>query len=53
MGRRLGQPGEFGYAQEVTHKKTGEKRAVKVINKLKFQDSQLEHFQFVHPAKCL
>lgn len=36
LGRQLGQPGQFGYALMATHKRTGEKRAVKVMSKCKF-----------------
>lgn len=36
LGVRLGQPGQFGYAQAAIHLKTGEQRAVKVISKARF-----------------
>lgn len=40
LGRKLGQPGQYGYAQMATHRETGEVRAVKVIPKTRFQKSQ-------------
>jgi len=40
LGQRLGQPGQYGYAQKATHRETGEVRAVKVIPKTRFQNSQ-------------
>lgn len=37
FGRKLGEPGGYGYAQQVTNIKTGKVHAVKVINKARFQ----------------
>jgi len=45
LGKKLGQPGQFGYAQEATDKKTKDKRAVKVINKGRFASSQFDNFR--------
>jgi serine/threonine protein kinase len=45
LGARLGQPGQFGYAQACTHKKTGKKYAVKVISKARFKPSQYDIFR--------
>lgn len=36
IGPQIGQPGQFGRAHRVTHKKTGELRAVKIVSKKKF-----------------
>lgn len=45
LGRKLGESGQFGYAQEVIHKKTKIKRAVKVINKGRFSPAHFDQFR--------
>jgi calcium-dependent protein kinase len=46
LGDQLGQPGQFGAAYLATHKKSGEKRAVKVIGKSKFRAQADRQFHF-------
>jgi len=46
FGKRLGTPGQFGYAVEVVHKATGAIRATKVISKKDFsRESRRIHFE--------
>lgn len=46
LGSMIGQPGQFGKAYKVIHKATGEVRAVKVISKNKFRNSEDKKFHF-------
>lgn len=46
LGPQLGQPGQFGHARLATHKKSGEKRAVKVISKSKFSRASDKKLHF-------
>jgi len=46
LSRRLGQPGQFGYAVLAQHKQTRETRAIKVINKARFSRSSDRSFHY-------
>lgn len=46
FGKQLGMPGQFGYAVATTHLQTGEKRAVKVISKARFNRAADRDFHF-------
>jgi serine/threonine protein kinase len=45
LGKKLGEKGQFGYAQLATHKVTGVQRAIKVINKGRFNPRHYEQFR--------
>jgi calcium-dependent protein kinase len=46
LGKKIGQPGQFGYARLAVEKKSGETRAVKVINKSRFSGGSDTAFHF-------
>jgi calcium-dependent protein kinase len=46
LGKRLGEPGQFGYAVAATHLKTKSERAVKVISKARFTRSADRQYHY-------
>jgi len=46
LGRRLGEPGQFGYARVATHIKTKDERAVKIVSKARFTRSSDRQFHY-------
>ena len=46
LGRRLGQPGQFGQAVLATHLASGETRAVKIISKARFTRTADKNYHF-------
>lgn len=46
LGSSIGQPGQFGEAYKITERKTGERRAVKVVSKHKFRNEHDKKFHF-------
>lgn len=46
IGARIGQPGQFGFANVITEKKTGNKFAAKVIKKTKFHSLSAKERSF-------